>query len=525
MPSAGTTSADCASESFQTEVATAEASEEELLQWQPGVPSKKQPSSFGARCKQGANINSPPRAPRKTALPASAKMQLPHAGDSFPSSNSLLTTVSSAPAISVPATGSVPADSLLSSSSLPSNFPDTSVPATISVPVTTSTSSEAARVPAILPRAGALSGRPATGLMGSTAVEAAATPQTVQSQAVPAMDLSSYQLSSSASLPPSSAVAGPVGHKLSTVSSVSSLSHVLHAGHAVLPQLALSLPPVQSAPHSFPLPASSSAAAAAALIASSESSLPAVHSPESRQSVSLWVSQASDTLMHRHSIASSPSVQCTDSSSVQDAGYPAVTDAPLHRQIMSPDLQWHLLDTKELQAKTAALLSSLTSSTDYATTDAPPYRQTPPVEQLNQSATDTRAHSAPSIWALSQSTESELQATTLTTAHLAKPGWIEVTGGSLGGETPSSSFSTAASSSVSCGSSSRNKASGRGRASGGQSPASSVSVLGQLPSARPASGVSCFPSVARGIVQGRVFRVGLLESDTAKKALLTNMVS
>ena len=553
MPSAGSTSsADCASESFQTEVATAEASEEELLQWQPGVPAKKQPSKFGAKCKQGAKTNSPPRAPPDTALPAAAKIQLPHAADSIPACNSLLTTVSSVPATSVPATGSMPADSLPSSSSLPSTFPATSVPATSSVPLTTS--SEAARVPAFLPRAVAMSDRPPTKLMGSTAVEAAATAQTLQIKAAAAMDMSSHQLSSSASLLASSAVAaGPMDQKLSTVSSVSSLSHAVHAGHAmlprlassmdyilttvssvssltpalhaghavlpqlagpinhdpstvssvsnlshaghaVLPQLALSLPLVQLVPHGFPLPASSPAAAAAALTASTESNLPAVHSPESRQSVSSWTSQASDTLTLRHSIASNPSVQCTEISSIQDAGHPVVTDAPVHRQMVSPDVQWHLLDTKELQAQTAALLSSLTSSTDFATTDAPPHRQTPPVEQLNQSVTDICAHSAPSNWALSQSIESELQSTTLTTANLAKPGWAEVvTGGSLGGETASSSLSTSASSSVSGVSNSRRRASGRGRASGGQSPASSVPVSGQLPSGRVESGESCFP--------------------------------
>ena len=513
MPSIDdTSSAGHVTRSPQAESAHAEPSEEELLQWQPVFPAKKQPRKLGTNGTQGGRADIPPRKTAGAALPADAApagTQPPAAAESFPSSSSsLLSTASSAPATSIPATGSMPAESLPSSSSLlepaevaasfssllgpASSSPHAIMSTTNSMPATTTTFSEAAAVSTVLPRAAGTT-VPHVKLADSTAV-VADTLQTLHSLAASAMSMSAHQLSSSASLPASSAVAaGPLDHNLRAVSSVSSLSHALHAGHAVLPQLALSLPPVQSAPHSFPSPASSPAAAAAALTVSTDSDWPSVHAPEHRHSMSSWLSQASDAPTLRHSIASTPSVQGTDSSSASDTEHPVieVTNSDAAVPLPESPVQWHLLDTKELQAQTAALLSSLTASTDWdcATTDAPQHRQTAPAEQENQSVADPQVQSLPGNSALSQSVDLELQSGTHATAHLATPEWGEVTGGQnvVGLTTPSSCLSTA-SSRISCGCDSRR------RASDGQSPASTVSLSGQFSVERLASGV-CYSSL------------------------------
>ena len=504
MPSIDdTSSADHVSRSPQAEIAHAEPSEEELLQWQPVIPAKKQPAECAASGKQGGRANFPTKKPAGTALPADtapARIRPPDAAESVSSSSNLLRTASSGPATSTFATGSVPAESFPSSSSLlgpASSFPAASMSTTNSTPATTTTFSEAAGVATVLPRAVGTA-VPHGKLMGSTAVKADKL-QTLQTLAASAMSMSVHQISSSASLPASSAVvAGPLDLTLRTTSSVSSLGHTLHAGHAVLPpQLALSLPPVQAASHSFPLPALSPAAAAAALTASTDSDWPTVHAPEHRHNTSSWLSQASDTPTLRHSIASISSVQCTDSSSVPEAEHPVTAVTNSDAMVASPQLpvQWHLLDTKELQAQTAALLSSLTASTDWdcATTDAPQHREMAPAAQQNQSETDPQLHNLPGSCALSQSIDLELQSATLATAQLARPE-AKVTGGRNVVElTAPSSCSLTASSSISCGSDSTRRVSGGQspgrRASGGQSPASSL----QLPPERLSSGVCSFP--------------------------------
>lgn len=457
-----------------------ETSEEELLQWQPVVSAKKQPAEFSANGKQGGRADIPARKPAGTGLPADtapAGTQSPDAAELLPSSSSLLGFANSVPTASTPTTGSMPAEPIPSSSLLiPATtcFPATSVPATGSMPATSSTSSEPAGVHGFLTV-------PPGKLIDSAAAEAD-TLQTLQTLAIPAMSTSPHQLPSSASLPASSAVvAGPC---LATASPLSTLSHALHAGHAVLPQLAPSLPHLQSAPLSFTLPASSPAAAAAALTASTDSVWPTVHAPEDRQSVSSWLSQASDTPTLRHSSASISSFQCTDSNSAPDTAHPLTAVTNSDAVVASP-VHWHLLDTKELQAQTAALLSSLTASTDWdcALTDAPGHRQVGPAEQQNQAVTDPQGHSLPDSRALLLSVDSELQSSTLATAHPAVPDWADVAEGSVNGPAAPSSCS---SSSLSCGSNSRR------RASHGQAPASLL--LGQLSLERLASGL-CFFSL------------------------------
>ena len=493
---AGRPSAPCAdstgsvTESHQAELANAEPSEEELLQWRPVFPAKKQPAKFRANDKQDGKAMIRPKKP--DADTAAARTQPPPvAVDSSPSSQ--LRSASSVPSTSIPAI-SFPATGIAATSIPATSNPVTSIPATDSVPATRSTSSEACEVPAFLRMAARPAVTPAK-LMGLTVVEANPLQTLITYSPPPAMAVSSHHLSSSPSLPASSAVpAGFADYNLRSASSVSSLNYALHAKHAAPPQLALSLPPVQSAPHGFPLPASSPAAAAAALLASTDSDWPAVHAPEHRQSISSWSSQASETPTLRHSIASISSIQCTDNSSIPDTEYPVTAVINSEAMESVPDLpdELHLLDTKELQAQTAALLSSLTTSTDWdcVPTDAPQHGQAPFAEQQNQSVTDPHAHSVPGSRALSQSVDSELLSSTLATTDLARPDYAEATGGNVGGLTASSSCSSTASTTISGGSNSR------GRASGGHSPASSLSSSGQLSLASLASGAYSFSCVA-----------------------------
>lgn len=437
-------------------LSTVEPSEEELLQWQPVFPAKSQPAKIGANGKQKNKAKIPAKKLTSTALPAAeaAKVYLTNA-DSFPSFSNQHNSVSSLPSTNIGATGGLPA--------------------------TMTTASEAAGAPAALLRAAGTTAICAN-LKSPTPVEPDAL-QTVVIPAAPADDISSCLSFSSASLPASSAlIANPADHSMSLASSVSSLSHALHAGHLVLPQLAFDPSPRQSAHPSFPF-----SDPAAALAGSSNLNWTAAHAPDLRHSMSSWSSQASDAPTLRHSAASASSVQYPHSPPTASRGHILVTDAGMHRDtavsentavqaVVGMPVQWHLLGTKELQAQTNALLSSLTISTDGASSykDAPQHGLMAATHLQTQSVTDARTHGLPEHSAVTQSHDSEGLSATLATADLAQPEWREALGGKMFGLMGSSRDSSIAASSAS----GQSKDSSSRRAFGGHSPTGTLGVHG-----------------------------------------------
>ena len=412
----------------------AEPSEEELLQWQPVFPAKQLPPKDGTSAKRrlaSRQLHSAAAADVTTAQP------LVKAADSSPASSLAATSNSAVGSVSASVFGSkkagnahAAASSAIGTRRADSHLSHVTTPTADlllcqSLPSTTSTA------------ASAVSAEPAQLSMGSELL-------------------------------------------------VSTGSHAFAAEPDMLSQHRTSPLPAQPAGRDFTPSAATPVAAADSPPASIDPDWLAMPAPELRQSMSSWSSEAADAQALRHSIASGSSGPYTNTSRLTDlqdpltAGSYAVTSCDRTDLAPSLPVQWHLLNTEELQAQTAALLSSLATSTDWdaAATDAPMHRQMAEVGTHTQLSdmTDAHMHSIPDTSTLLESLDSELLpcvpvVPSLHATAAARAGNKEVPVGELEGLTASSSQSSYVRSSRS--------AWGRGlqrKAPAGHSPASSVAL-------------------------------------------------
>ena len=425
-----------------------EPSEEELLQWQPVFPAKKLPLKLGTSAK--SRIPSQQPVPVSTAVPDMTRAQQPVSGDSSPTSSLAATSISAIGGIPASVLGSKKAD------------------------VAPAAASKAA------------------GTMGAD--------PSLSSVTTPTPDLPFSQSPPSAAFSAASAVpAGSAQLSMGSELSVSTGRHALPAEPAMLLQHRTSAMPPQSGVQGYFSSTAAPAAAAASLSASVDSDWLAMPAPETRQSISSRSSEAADAQALRHSIASGSTslIHHTDADALTGlqgpvtAGSDAVTSCDGTYLLSGAPVQWHLLNTEELQAQTAALLSSVATSTDWDTvgTDASSHRQmagtgihTQPAQQ-KPALTDAHIHSIPDMLSLSDSLESELLPSIPDVPSVHAPaaaslGSREMPVGRSVGLTASSSRSLSARSS-------RFEQGGglQRRAPAGHSPASSV-ALSEPPSSR-----------------------------------------
>ena len=372
------------------ELPNAELSEEELLQWQPAVPAMKQTGaelSVNARGQHGAKVQS-------SSAFADAREKLTAADASDRGSSSQLASASS---------------TSLTNSSLSDDIGEDP----ISVQDTANTQR-------LLARPGQ-----------STAVGGALIPGGALQISRPVPDMPSRQGVYGGSPPAACAVpAGPAQPCLSSLSSLTSTSHAVPSQHAPS-----TLPP-QHALTEVLSPVRAPAAAAPSLTASIDSDWLAADAPEHRQSIMSWSSEASDIQALRHSAASTASVPNSDRSpitgltSAEITGLGTVSSRRSAGSAPQQTVQWHLLNTEELQAQTAALLSSLTASTDWdqTNTEAPSLIQETLARTQSKglvpehAGTDSRMHVLPGALTLSQSHDLELLSSILDSIPSATAG-------------------------------------------------------------------------------------------------------